>query len=441
MKNKLHIDKPTIGLEIHVELKTLSKMFCGCPSDHFGKPPNTQTCPTCLGLPGALPVPNKKAVDWTILIGLSLNCNINKDSKFDRKHYFYPDLPKGYQISQYDEPIATSGWLVIGENNSKKIRIRRVHIEEDTGKLQHKKIDGKNVTLIDFNRSGVPLVEIVTEPDLSSGAETKEFAQKLQNILRTLGVSDCDMEKGTMRLEANISWGLKLGYKVEIKNLNSFKFVEKAINYELDRQRELIEKGELPRQETRGWSEKEAKTVTQRFKESEADYRYFPEPDIPPMEFTSEYIEEIKKTLPILPEELKKRFSEEFGVRAAYTTILSATGKLANYSLEVFNANRKTDLTNDQLAGLIVNKIIDHKSLTPGEFLKAALIQKSKGGSNDTEIAEFVEKAIASNQKAVQDFKKGKTNAIFAIVGAVMALSKGKANPQLTRKLIEEKLK
>lgn len=433
MKNKLI---STIGMETHVELRTDSKMFCGCPSDHFGKPANSQTCPVCLGLPGALPVPNKKAIEWTIMIGLALNCKINKTSKFDRKHYFYPDLPKGYQISQYDEPIAVDGFI---ETSLGKVGIERVHIEEDTGKLQHKKINGSFVTLIDFNRSGVALVEIVTKPDIKSAAQAKEYCQKLQQLIRTLKVSNCDMEKGSMRLEANISWGLDLGYKVEVKNLNSFRFVDKAIDYELIRQNKILEKGGLPKQETRGWNEENNQTVSQRSKETAADYRYFPEPDIPPMKFSDGYIESIRKNIPELPSEKKKRFIKIYGIRKDYADIIFSREELLIISEEIFELAKSKGIDTGKLASVLVNQKfenkIDHKQIFK-------LLEKSSEKIKDKKVLEkWTNEAIKLMPDAVKDYKNGKENAIMAILGRSIQLSKGKADAGSLRKLLEEKLK
>jgi len=428
---------PTIGMETHVELRTKSKMFCGCPADHFGKPPNTQTCPVCLGLPGALPVPNKKAVEWTIILGLALNCKINKVSKFDRKHYFYPDLPKGYQISQYDEPLCSEGYLDTKEG---RIRITRVHLEEDTGKLQHRKVDGKNVTLIDFNRSGVALVEIVTEPDIKTGTQAKEYTQKLQNIIRYLEISDCDMEKGSMRLEANISWGLDLGYKVEVKNLNSFRFVDKAINYELERQKRLIIKGITPKQETRGWNETENKTYSQRIKEVASDYRYFPEPDIPPMKFSTPYIKSLKSYIPLLPDDYLKIFVNNYKIRKDYAEILSVRKNVAKFSEIIFEKGKKINLSPQ----LIANYLINQKIIPDEEKISDLLTKISRINNKNTDdinlLNEWADAAINKLPDAVKDYKKGRKNAVFALVGLVMNISKGKANPRKVKEIIEAKI-
>src|SRR6185369_6376844 len=353
---------PIIGLEVHVELKTKSGMFCRCSGDYFGKAPNTNTCPVCLGLPGALPVPNKQAIEWCIKIALALNCEINEFSKFDRKNYFYPDLAKGYQISQYDLPFGHDGAVVL--SNGKKIRIRRVHMEEDTGKLTHE----GGLSFIDFNRSGIPLVEIVTEPDFHDAKDVSEYLQKLRQIVRYLDVSNADMEKGEMRLEPNISLSLdpkKLpDYKVEVKNINSFKFVEKTINFEIKRQEELLEKGERPAQETRGWDDNKQKTFSQRSKEDAQEYRYFPEPDIPPIVTTQEMIAAYRKSLPELPDAKLKRFEKEYALPAYDAEILTREIAIADYFEKAVKAGEKEKVTAKQLANTIINKKVDHTYLS-----------------------------------------------------------------------------
>ena len=302
--------KPTIGLEIHIELNTNSKMFCSCKNDPDERKANTNICPVCTAQPGTLPVINEEAVRKVIKTGLALNCQISEHSKFDRKNYFYPDLPKGYQISQYDMPFCKEGYLDI---EGQKIIIRRVHLEEDTGKLIHP--EGTDHSLVDFNRAGIPLMELVTEPDITSAKEAREFAQELHLIMHYLDISDADMEKGQMRVEVNISLSKKegeLGTKVEIKNLNSFRSVERGIEYEIKRQTELLEKGEKIIQETRGWEDKKEITISQREKEEAHDYRYFPEPDLPPLHFTKKEIEEIRAEIPELPQQKRERFKKEY---------------------------------------------------------------------------------------------------------------------------------
>jgi aspartyl-tRNA(Asn)/glutamyl-tRNA(Gln) amidotransferase subunit B len=447
--------KPVIGLEIHVELKTKSKMFCQCSADYFSKPANTHVCPVCLGLPGVLPVPNKKAIEWTIKIGQALNCKINKISKFDRKHYFYPDLPKGYQISQYDEPIAVKGILNVvtsrGLSLQKKYNIHRVHLEEDTGKLIH---SGEK-TLIDFNRSGVSLVEIVTEPDFDNVDDVKAFLEELQVIIRYLGVSDADMEKGTMRLEPNISIKVKSQksnvksdelpkYKVEIKNINSFRFVKQAIEYEIKRQMEILEKGEMPKQETRGFDEKTGKTYSQRSKEQAHDYRYFPEPDIPPMTFTDSYLSDIAKKLPELPGNKVERYVKEFGIKYPDAFILTRDSILANYFEEInsklsirqaqdpeyIEGQFKIQNLDQQIVNFIINKKIS-SHLSVDDFIKRVIELLTPKETDEKLLNEAIVKILEQNKKAVEEYKKGKENAIMFLVGQVMRELKGQADAKL----------
>lgn len=435
---------PVIGLEVHVELKTKSKMFCGCSADYFGQQPNTHTCPVCLGLPGALPVPNKKAIEWCIIIGLALNCEIPLFSKFDRKNYFYPDLAKGYQISQYDQPFAKKGWIELSKG--KKIGITRVHMEEDTGKLTHESINGENVSLIDFNRSGVPLVEIVTEPDFDNSTDVKEYLQKLQQIVRDLDVSNADMEKGNMRLEPNISLrkegqkGLP-DYKVEVKNINSFNFVVKAIESEIKRQTEILDKGEEPAQETRGFVESSSSTVSQRSKEDAQDYRYFPEPDIPPLRFTQKYIDELKSKSPKLSEERQNDLISEFNIPRASAASISNTPDLIKIYPEAARIGvDKYGTASEVTANMLINKRINYVNVPPEELAKQISNLTQVSDVDEGKLDKIIDKVLQENPKAVEDFKKGKETVIMFLVGAVMRqfpekIDAGKVKESLLSKL------
>lgn len=438
---------PVIGLEVHVELSTKSKMFCGCDNAWFGKKPNTHTCPVCLGLPGALPVPNKKAIESCILIGMALNCEIPLLSKFDRKNYFYPDLAKGYQISQYDQPFAQHGFIML--SSGKKIGITRAHMEEDTGKLMHGTVSGEKVSLIDFNRSGVPLVEIVTEPDFESAAEVKEYLQKLQQIVRDLGVATANMEKGEMRLEPNISLRKEgqaelPNYKVEVKNINSFSFVEKAIAYEIARHTEILDRDKTPKQETRGWDEDKKITISQRSKEEAAEYRYFPEPDIPPFVWSKEYIEELKQQLPELAEEKAKRFVKEYGLSDYNAEILTREQTISDYFEEAVR-HSKTLRDNEipsptRIANWILNKKVDIKTQTIYQLIHSIQSSMVLSGVSDEELDTVLQKIMKEHAHVVTDYKSGKTNAIMFLVGQAMKELKGKAKADTVKAALEKLL-
>lgn len=430
---------PIIGLETHVELKTNSKMFCRCSADYFGKAPNTHTCPVCLGLPGALPVPNKKAIEWCIKIALALNCKINEFSKFDRKNYFYPDLAKGYQISQYDLPFGYEGSMTL--SSGRTVRIRRVHMEEDTGKLTHA---GKE-SLIDFNRSGLPLVEIVTEPDFNDAKDVTEYLQRLQQIVRYLDVSNADMEKGDMRLEPNISLTTDItklpDYKVEVKNINSFRFVQKAIEFELKRQEELLEKGERPAQETRGYDSVGQKTFSQRSKEDAQDYRYFPEPDIPPIVTKRETIEGYKKSLPELPDAKYERFMKTYELPETDAEILTREKSLADYFEETVKVGKEHNVTAKQIANWIINKKINPDDVLPATLIKQLLEGTKKEEVDEGELATFISQVITENEKAVTDYKSGKETVIMFLVGQVMRKVGKKIDAQMLKKKLMQQLK
>lgn len=435
---------PVIGLEVHIELNTKSKMFCGCDNNWFGQTPNTHTCPVCLGLPGALPVPNRKAIEGCIKIGLALNCTIPLLSKFDRKNYFYPDLAKGYQISQYDQPFAEHGYITL--SNGKKYGITRAHMEEDTGKLMHETVNGEHVSLIDFNRSGSPLVEIVTEPDFTSSSEVKEYLQKLQQIVRYLGVADADMDKGGMRLEPNISLRREdqidlPDYKVEVKNINSFSFVSSAIEYEIARQAELLDKGERPTQETRGWDEDKHKTISQRSKEEAADYRYFPEPDIPPFVWTKEYIEQLKKEIPELPDAKKERFVKEYALLEYNAELLTRTTELADYFEDAVTVGKDHSIDATKIANTIINKKVDIEKILPAGLVKDLKAAEVTDTLSRDELQTVLKPILESNTSVVADYKAGKVNAIMFLVGQAMRELKGKAKADTVKLELEKLLK
>lgn len=485
--------KVTIGMEVHAELKTNSKMFCGCPNGlGLESEPNVHICSVCTGQPGTLPVPNFQAIENVQKVGLALHAEMATESKFDRKNYFYPDLPKGYQISQYDKPFCGSGSIAV---NGKQFGVTRVHLEEDTGKSTHPK--DADYTLIDFNRAGVPLMELVTEPDFETATDAKAFCQKLQQILRYLEVSDADMERGQMRCEVNLSLYREgedrlSGTKVEVKNLNSFRVVERAIAYEIERQTKLLDAGESVIQETRGWDEHKNATVSQRKKESAHDYRYFPEPDIPPFTFDEAYFEELRKKLPELPEQKVKRLLAEYNLPEADAELLAEDKKVAEFYEEtvsellakinsgeaLFEKERAAKLAANyiltEMRKYLADNDLDLASvpITPENYAElialiadgkisssaaqTVLAEMYRGGDNDPShiverlglaqvsdtgaLEDVVDTVLAANTQSVADYKAGKENALKYLMGQVMKESKGSANPQMVQEILKKKL-
>lgn len=472
-----------IGLEVHTELQTKTKIFCSCRTS-FGADPNTNVCPVCLGLPGVLPVLNKKVLEYAVRAGLALNCEISRFSKFDRKNYYYPDLPKNFQTSQFDLPICEHGYLDVEvEGEKRRIRITRAHMEEDAGKLVHHgtSITDSDYSLVDYNRTGTPLLEIVSEPDMRSAKEAVAYMEKMRAILQYVGISDCRMEEGSLRCDANVSVrpvGQKeLGTKTEIKNINSFKGVERAIEYEAMRQAELLEDGGKVVQETRTWDEKEGVTKSMRTKEEANDYRYFPEPDLAPFTVSDEYIENIRKSLPELPDARKERYMKEFGLSsedAVFMTNDKATADYfeaavdagadpkacVNWLMGEFASQLSTDgieiakapVSAENLAALL--KLIS-KGTISGKIAKKVFATLWKEGGNPEEIvkaqglvqisdtaelSKLVDEVVGKNPKAVEDFKAGKKKAVGALVGQIMKATKGKANPRVINELLNKKL-
>nr|WP_277995542.1 Asp-tRNA(Asn)/Glu-tRNA(Gln) amidotransferase subunit GatB [Desulfitibacter alkalitolerans] len=473
-----------IGLEVHVELKTKSKIFCGC-STEFGAKANTQVCPVCLGMPGVLPVLNKKVVEYAILAGLSLNCQIAEFSKLDRKNYFYPDLPKAYQISQYDLPLCKNGYLEIEAGHIlKRIGITRIHIEEDASKLTHEgdTISQAEASLVDFNRGGVPLIEIVSEPDLSSPQEAVEYLANLKAILQYIDISDCKMEEGSLRCDGNISirpvGAKEFGIRTEIKNINSFKALQKALEYEIERQKSILQSGEKVIQETRTWDESRGITLPLRSKEEAHDYRYFPEPDLVPIKVDSKWLNSIKAALPELPQAKKVRFVEDFGLPVYDAEVLTKDKELAQYfeeALPSYNDPKKlsnwimaeflrllnaeqisvseslvkpkemAELLNLVEEGIISGKIakeVFEDMFKTGEKPQQIILERNLGQiSDEGKLREIVKEVVRNNSKSVEDFRSGKEKAFGFLVGQIMKETKGQANPQLVNSILKEFLK
>ncbi|MBU5348956.1 Asp-tRNA(Asn)/Glu-tRNA(Gln) amidotransferase subunit GatB [Paenibacillus lautus] len=468
-----------IGLEVHVELHTNSKIFCGC-STAFGAPPNTHTCPICLGHPGVLPVLNRQAVEYAMKAAMALNCTIGDVSKFDRKNYFYPDSPKAYQISQYDQPIGENGWIDIEvDGKTKRIGITRLHLEEDAGKLTH--VDGGYASLVDFNRVGTPLVEIVSEPEISTPEEAKAYLEKMRAIMQYCDVSDVKMEEGSLRCDANISlrpWGQKeLGTKAELKNMNSFRGVQRGLEYEQYRQTEILDEGGVIVQETRRWDESQAKTFSMRGKEQAHDYRYFPDPDLVSVHISEEWKEAVRATIPELPDARKARYASEYGLPDYDAAVITSSKLLADFFEDSLNYTKDAKSVSNwimgdllgylnsnnlelsevkitgqglgEMIGLIekgtisskIAKTVFKEMLESGKL--PAQIVEEKGLvqiSDEGAIKSIVEQVVANNPQSVEDYKAGKQKAIGFLVGQVMKESKGKANPALANKLLVEVL-
>ncbi len=475
--------EPVIGLEVHAQLLTASKMFCGCRAQYLGMAPNSNTCPVCLGLPGTLPVINQVAVQLTIRTALALNCEIPEFSKFDRKNYFYPDLPKGYQISQFDLPLSLNGLLEFEvEGRLVRAGITRVHLEEDAGTLHHAgEIQNASFSLVDLNRAGVPLMEIVGEPDLRHPVEAPAYLAALRRTLIYLGVNDGNMEDGSLRCDANVSLrrtgASELGAKVEVKNMNSFRSIQRALDFEVARQTELLDQGQSVAQETRGWSELEQVTVSQRSKEEAQEYRYFPEPDLPPLVISRAYVAELRAALPELPMATRRRLREQYALSEEQARLISETALDAAYFESVVAAGAPpaaaanwqvqnlqalcnaahisvsgcpvrpellaeliTMVVTDQVSGAVAKEVLAEVFET-GARPSAVVLARGLGQVSDTaELERLVAEALAANQKASADYQGGNDRALGSLVGAVMALSRGKANPKAVGQLLRDRL-